>query len=67
MLTPSAFFWGVWTLAFACLLYGMAPSYFPLAYTIQSAFYLPTRAWLYKRKQWHYFLFGGYTVFECVD
>ncbi|KAL1411025.1 hypothetical protein Q8F55_001970 [Vanrija albida] len=62
-----SFFFGVWTLAFACLLYGMAPSYFPLAYTIQSAFYLPTRAWLYKRKQWHYFLFDMCYFVNALD
>lgn len=48
------------SLTFSCILYGMAPEWLPFAYTAQSAFYLPSRIWIYKRKQFHYFLF------ECV-
>ncbi|KAJ9098153.1 hypothetical protein QFC21_004482 [Naganishia friedmannii] len=29
-----------------------------VSYTIQSAVYLPTRIWSYKKKAYHYFLFG---------
>jgi hypothetical protein len=55
-----AFLFGVMSLTFTCLLYGMAPTWLPFAYTAQSAFYLPTRIWQYKKKSYHYFLFGGY-------
>ncbi|ORX33786.1 hypothetical protein BD324DRAFT_638568 [Kockovaella imperatae] len=53
-----SFLFGVLSLAFTCCLYGIAPEWMPVAYTAQSAFYLPTRIWTYKRKAWHYFLFG---------
>lgn len=52
-----SFLFGVLSLTFSCLLYGMAPEWLPFAYTAQSAFYLPTRIWTYKRKAYHYFLF----------
>jgi hypothetical protein len=58
VLTPPAFLFGVMSLTFTCLLYGLAPEWLPFAYTAQSAFYLPLRVWTYKRKAWHYFLFG---------
>jgi hypothetical protein len=51
------------SLTFTCLLYGMAPEWLPFAYTAQIAFYLPSRAWIYKRKQFHYFLFE-YVIME---
>jgi len=50
------------SLTFTCLLYGMAPEWLPFAYTAQIAFYLPSRAWIYKRKQFHYFLFEYVTL-----
>jgi hypothetical protein len=37
---------------------GNCPEWMPLAYTVQSAVYLPTRIWSYKKKAYHYFLFG---------
>jgi len=40
----------------------MAPEWLPFAYTAQIAFYLPSRAWIYKRKQFHYFLFEYVTL-----
>ena len=52
-----AFLFGVLSLAFSCLMYGLAPEWMPFAYTAQAAFYLPTRIYTYKRKAWHYFLF----------
>ncbi|WRT67406.1 uncharacterized protein IL334_004377 [Kwoniella shivajii] len=61
-----SFLFGVMSLAFTCLLYGMAPEYFPLAYTIQIGFYLPLRAYTYKKKAWHYFLFGDMCYFVNV-
>ncbi|KIR71203.1 integral membrane protein [Cryptococcus deuterogattii CA1014] len=53
-----SFLFGVLSLAFTCLLYGMAPEWFPVAYTVQAAFYMPIRIYTYHRKAWHYFLFG---------
>lgn len=47
------------TLTFTCLVCGYAPEWIPTAYTVQSTFYLTTRFWSYKRKAYHYFLFGG--------
>lgn len=41
----------------------MAPEWIPFAYTAQSAFYLPTRIWTYKRSNFHYFLFGELQIF----
>ncbi|WWC89832.1 uncharacterized protein L201_004760 [Kwoniella dendrophila CBS 6074] len=61
-----SFLFGVMSLAFTCLLYGMAPEYMPLAYTIQSGLYLPLRFYTYKRKAWHYFLFGNLCYFVNV-
>ncbi|WVW82794.1 hypothetical protein I302_104805 [Kwoniella bestiolae CBS 10118] len=61
-----SFLFGVMSLAFTCLLYGMRPDYMPLAYTIQSALYLPLRFYTYKRKAWHYFLFGDLCYFVNV-
>lgn len=52
-----SFLFGVLSLAFTCLLYGMAPEWFPVAYTVQAAFYMPIRIYTYHRKAWHYFLF----------
>ena len=54
----AAFLFGVLSLAFTCCLFGMEPEWIPVAYTAQSAFYLPTRIWSYKKKSYHYFLFG---------
>lgn len=54
----EAFVLGVCTLAFTCLLYGLAPEWFPFAYTVQAAVYLPFRVYSYKQKGFHYFLFG---------
>jgi len=52
-----SFLFGVLSLAFTCLMIGLAPEWLPLAYSVQSMFYLPTRVWSYKRKAYHYFLF----------
>ncbi|WWC69184.1 uncharacterized protein I206_103120 [Kwoniella pini CBS 10737] len=61
-----SFLFGVMSLAFTCLLYGMAPEYFPLVYTVQSALYLPLRFYTYKKKAWHYFLFGNLCYFVNI-
>ncbi|KZT72686.1 hypothetical protein DAEQUDRAFT_722851 [Daedalea quercina L-15889] len=51
------FFWGVMSLLLTSLLFGMAPEWIHIAYTLQAAFYLPMRLYLYKKRAWHYFLF----------
>ncbi|GHJ85090.1 hypothetical protein NliqN6_1492 [Naganishia liquefaciens] len=53
-----SFLFSVLSLTFTCLIVGNCPEWMPLAYTVQSAVYLPTRIWSYKRKAYHYFLFG---------
>ncbi|OCF36378.1 integral membrane protein [Kwoniella heveanensis BCC8398] len=61
-----SFLFGVLSLAFTCILYGAAPEWIPFAYTVQSSVYLPLRFWQYKRKAWHYFLFGGLCYFVNI-
>lgn len=56
--THTAFLFGVSTLAATCLMWGLVPEWIPFAYTVQCGFYLPVRVYTYKRKAWHYFLFG---------
>ncbi|KAI0751457.1 hypothetical protein C8Q80DRAFT_1098040 [Daedaleopsis nitida] len=51
------FFMGVMSLLLTALLYGMAPEWIHVAYTIQAAYYLPLRVYMYKKRAWHYFLF----------
>lgn len=51
------FFWGVMSLLFTALMFGMAPQWIHIAYTLQAAYYLPMRLYLYKKRAWHYFLF----------
>lgn len=53
-----AFFLGVNTVAFTCLVFGRWPTWFPFAYTAQFLVYFPLRVYQYKRKAFHYFLFG---------
>jgi hypothetical protein len=63
----TAFLFGVLSLAFTCLIIGLAPEWLPFAYTVQSMFYLPTRVWSYKRKAYHYFLFGEWPHGRSLD
>lgn len=42
-------------------MWGLVPEWIPFAYTVQCGFYLPVRVYTYKRKAWHYFLFGTCT------
>lgn len=58
LLTSIAFFLGVNTLAFTCLCVGKWPTWIPFAYTAQFMVYMPIRAYTYKQKAFHYFLFG---------
>ncbi|KAI0370166.1 hypothetical protein BV20DRAFT_966770 [Pilatotrama ljubarskyi] len=51
------FFMAVMSLLLTALLFGMAPEWIHVAYTIQAAYYLPLRVYMYKKRAWHYFLF----------
>jgi len=52
-----SFFFGVMSLVFSALLFGLAPEYVHISYTLQSSCLLPYRCYKYKKLQWHYFLF----------
>ncbi|KAJ7477100.1 hypothetical protein B0H11DRAFT_1726499 [Mycena galericulata] len=52
-----SFFFGVMSLLVSALLFGMAPQWVHIAYTIQSCYLLPLRVYTYKKRAWHYFLF----------
>ncbi|KAI0092436.1 hypothetical protein BDY19DRAFT_983147 [Irpex rosettiformis] len=51
------FFFGVMSLLSTALMFGMWPQYIHIAYTLQTAYLLPVRAYAYKKRAWHYFLF----------
>ncbi|TFY80561.1 hypothetical protein EWM64_g3456 [Hericium alpestre] len=52
-----SFFFGVMSVFFSALIFGLAPEWIHVAYTLQAAVLLPWRAYSYKRRMWHYFLF----------
>ncbi|KIJ56583.1 hypothetical protein M422DRAFT_22738 [Sphaerobolus stellatus SS14] len=52
-----SFFLGVMSVAISTLMLGMAPEYVHIFYTIGALSLLPIRAYSYKKKAWHYFLF----------
>ncbi|KAF9224327.1 hypothetical protein BS17DRAFT_879828 [Gyrodon lividus] len=52
-----SFFFGVMSLLVSALMFGMAPQWVHIAYTIQGLYLLPVRAYNYKKRSWHYFLF----------
>ncbi|KAF8076039.1 hypothetical protein FPV67DRAFT_1558595 [Lyophyllum atratum] len=52
-----SFFVGVMTLLFSALMFGMAPQWIHVAYTVQGCYLLPLRYYQYKKRAWHYFLF----------
>ncbi|KAF7355022.1 Integral to membrane protein [Mycena sanguinolenta] len=52
-----SFFFGVMSLVYSALLFGLAPEWVHIAYTLQALYLLPLRAYLYKKRAWHYFLF----------
>ncbi|EGO01570.1 hypothetical protein SERLA73DRAFT_176932 [Serpula lacrymans var. lacrymans S7.3] len=52
-----SFFFGVMSLLISALLFGMAPQWVHISYTIQGLYLLPMRAYKYKKRSWHYFLF----------
>lgn len=52
-----SFFFGVMSLLATALLFGMAPQWIHVSYTVQALYLLPLRAYQYKKRAWHYFLF----------
>ncbi|KAG2362022.1 hypothetical protein BDR07DRAFT_1408015 [Suillus spraguei] len=52
-----SFFFGVMSLLVSALLFGLAPQWIHIAYTVQGLYLLPLRAYEYKKRSWHYFLF----------
>ncbi|KAF8351260.1 hypothetical protein F5887DRAFT_875456 [Amanita rubescens] len=52
-----SFFFGVMSVLISALLFGMAPQYVHIAYTLQGAYLFPLRVYNYKKRAWHYFLF----------
>ncbi|KAJ7237195.1 hypothetical protein B0H12DRAFT_1026481 [Mycena haematopus] len=52
-----SFFFGVMSLVCSALLFGLAPEWVHISYTLQALYLLPLRAYLYKKRAWHYFLF----------
>ncbi|KAJ7688373.1 hypothetical protein B0H17DRAFT_938424 [Mycena rosella] len=52
-----SFFFGVMSLLFSALIFGLAPQWVHISYTVHAAYHLPLRAYRYKKRAWHYFLF----------
>jgi len=52
-----SFLLGVMSLLVSALMFGMAPEWVHVAYTIQGLYMLPLRFYNYKKRHWHYFLF----------
>ncbi|TFY58690.1 hypothetical protein EVG20_g8054 [Dentipellis fragilis] len=52
-----SFFYGVMSVLFSALLFGLAPDWVHIAYTLQAAVLTPIRVYSYKKRMWHYFLF----------
>ncbi|KAJ7283428.1 hypothetical protein C8J57DRAFT_734828 [Mycena rebaudengoi] len=52
-----SFFFGVMSLLFSALIFGLAPQWVHISYTLQLLYLLPLRAYTYKKRAWHYFLF----------
>ncbi|KAF7433475.1 hypothetical protein PC9H_005427 [Pleurotus ostreatus] len=52
-----SFFFGVMTLLFSALMFGTDPQWIHVAYTVLGLYLLPLRAYTYKKRAWHYFLF----------
>jgi len=51
------FFFGVMNVLLSTLLFGLAPQWVHVSYTIQGLYLLPLRFYRYKKRDWHYFLF----------
>jgi hypothetical protein len=52
-----SFFCGVMSVVATALLFGMAPEWIHVSFTLQALYFFPMRFYTYKKKQWHYFLF----------
>ncbi|KAF8592473.1 hypothetical protein K439DRAFT_1323528 [Ramaria rubella] len=52
-----SFFIGVMAVALSALMFGLAPDWIHIVYTAGVVSLLPIRAYTYKKKSWHYFLF----------
>ncbi|KAI0774013.1 hypothetical protein C8Q74DRAFT_1200643 [Fomes fomentarius] len=61
------FFMGVMSLLLTALLFGIAPEWIHVAYSVQAAYYLPMRVYMYKKRAWHYFLFDLCYYINVLD
>lgn len=52
-----SFVFGVMSILLSALVFGLAPAWVHVAYTIQAAYLLPMRIYSFKKRRWHYFLF----------
>ncbi|KAG5644934.1 hypothetical protein DXG03_007399 [Asterophora parasitica] len=52
-----SFFVGVMTLLVSALMFGVAPQWIHILYTLLGCYLLPLRYYQYKKRAWHYFLF----------
>lgn len=52
-----SFFYGVMMVLASALLFGIAPEWIHVVYSVHVLYFLPTRFYVYKKKHWHYFLF----------
>ncbi|CAK5262681.1 unnamed protein product [Mycena citricolor] len=52
-----SFFFGVMTLFSSALLFGLAPQWVHIVYSVLGGYLIPLRAYTYKKRAWHYFLF----------
>ncbi|KAI0771965.1 hypothetical protein BD413DRAFT_604100 [Trametes elegans] len=61
------FFMAVMTLLLTTLMFALAPEWIHIAYTVQIAYYLPLRVYMYKKRAWHYFLFDLCYYINVLD
>jgi len=63
-----SFFSGVMAVLASALIFGMAPEWLHVFYTVQCAILFPARLYSYKKKAYHYFLFDlcYYTNILCL-
>lgn len=52
-----SFFFGVMNVLLSTLIFGIAPQWVHISYTVQGLYLLPLRVYRYKKLDWHYFLF----------
>ncbi|KAI0311146.1 hypothetical protein OF83DRAFT_1177858 [Amylostereum chailletii] len=51
-----SFLFGVMSVLISALIFGMAPTWVHVAYTVQAMYLLPVRVYNFKKRQFHYFL-----------